>query len=147
MGQSAVLIRDENIKLEDLISGVKQALDNLGYLYNEEPYEGYTILYVRENQEYDDRQLLFYLLEKPRDKYVNYDYQWIKKGVMHVVTVDRFYDREDMLLKFVHAYLDIFPNDFFYDEMELYYTKADIDRIWSMPFDYTWCYKNPSEIE
>lgn len=149
MGQSGHILRENGeADLDKLLAGVKQAADAIGYPYSgEERYPSqssgreYMTINIWEYMDKAARNFLVYLIADTE----NYPYDNLEKGAASIVIVDRFYDREDMLLKFLHAYLEIFPDDLFYAESDWYYTKADIDRIVSMPYNWSWCYMRPSE--
>lgn len=149
MGQSGHILRENGeADLDKLLAGVKQAADAIGYPYSgEERYPSqssgreYMTINIWEYMDKAARNFLVYLIADTE----NYPYDNLEKGAVSIIIVDRFYDREDMLLKFLHAYLEIFPDDLFYAESDWYYTKADIDRIVSMPYNWSWCYMRPSE--
>lgn len=149
MGQSGHILRENGeADLDRLLTGVKQAADAIGYPYSgEQRYPSqssgreYMTINIWEYMDKAARNFLVYLIADTE----NFPYDNLEKGAASIVIVDRFYDCEDMLLKFLHAYLEIFPDDLFYAESDWYYTKADIDRIVSMPYNWSWCYMRPSE--
>ena len=73
-------------------------------------------------------------------------FDWIKKGAClnQIISIEDFNNCEDMLLRFVYEYMKLSPNDIFYDELDWYYTKADIDKIVSNSFNKNWCYILPT---
>lgn len=152
MGQSGIFLKEkQELVLEKLVESVKLALDKTGYLYLCEYESGwaandkyeYYCMSVREDKG-SEKGFLMYLYGKSKDVY-DLEFDWIREGAClnQAVNIEDFYGCEDMLLRFAHEYLKIFPEDIFWDEMDWYYTKADIDYIVCGQYDENWCYMNP----
>lgn len=152
MGQSGHILRENGEPdLDRLLAVVRQAADAIGYpcYVDEGPHsrrsngDDYMTMCIWEYRDKTARSFLVYLFSGINNQY--YDCSRIKIEASSIVVFDRFYDREDMLLRFLQAYLKICPNDLFYAEQGWLYTKADIDRIASMPYHRSWCYRSPLE--
>ena len=148
MGQSGIILKEKkDIIFEEILSNVKKALENAGYHYicdtekgcfKSFEYESNTIC-VQDRQN-PERGYLMYLYGKSEEVYDTM-FDWIKKGAClnQIISIEDFNNCEDMLLRFVYEYMKLSPNDIFYDELDWYYTKADIDKIVSNSFNKNWC--------
>ena len=53
-------------------------------------------------------------------------------------------DSEYSILKILHEYFRIHPDEYFYSEEDWFYTMEDIEKIYEKDDWYHWCYKKPS---
>lgn len=160
MGLSGGFLKEKReIEYPQIMEDVIQIVENIGYIHLCcERYQGtregkfriyyydYFTINILEDEN-SEKEFLMYIFGKEDEKYDS-TFDWIRKGVdlTHVINIEDFSGREDMLLRFAHEYLKKFPNDIFYDELDWYYTKEDIDEIMKRPFDKNWCYKNPKDF-
>lgn len=153
MGIAGMFLRErEKIELYQIVDEVKQIVDAIGYVYKRCLYHEFKSKYESDyftiniyEHEGSERQLLVYIFDKEnRDEY-NSTFDFVKKGagLEQIINFENFSEHEDMLLKFAYEYFKRFPDDFFYDELDWYYTKADIDAIVEKPYDWRWCYRRP----
>lgn len=155
MGLSGIFLkRRQEIDYPQIMEDIIQILNDIGYIYYCEREKG-TIESI--NYEYDcfrvnvwetensEKQWLMYIYGK-EDERLKPTFDWIRKGaeLNRVIIIEDFSRCEDMLLRFAHGYLKRFPEDIFFDELDWYYTKVDIDTIIKKPFDKSWCYKKVS---
>ncbi|MCM1500694.1 MAG: hypothetical protein NC124_19705 [Clostridium sp.] len=154
MGISGVFLKkEEEIDYPQIAEDIIQVLNDIGYSYYCEHRKG---IIKDINREYDhfqinvwetenfEKQWLMYVYGK-EDENLKPTFDWIEKGaeLARVIIIEKFSECEDMLLRFAHGYFKTYPDDFFWDELDWYYTKADIDAIMAEPFDKNWCYKKP----
>lgn len=71
------------------------------------------------------------------------DYVLKDQSLMRTILIEDVSGCSRILLDFLYEYLRLNPEDFFYDELEWYYTYEDIVNIKQKEFDPIWCYKNP----
>lgn len=161
MGLSGIFLkRRQEIEYPQIMEDVIQMVENIGYIHRRcERYQG-TTKGKSEKYEYDydyftiniiesehsEKEFLMYVEGKEDGFEPSFD--WIRQGadLYRIIYIENFQDCEDMLLRFAHEYLNKFPNDIFWDDLNWYYTKEDIDEIMKRPFDKDWCYKNPKDF-
>lgn len=151
MGLSGVFLKKrQEIEFPQIVEEITKMLNRIGYIYRCEYVKSkftnrdYCIITVLEKKN-SEKQFLMYVFEQDEDEDTIFD--WIRKGgcLNQVINIENFHDCEDMLLRFAYEYLNKFPNDIFWDDLDWYYTKADIERIMNRPYDKDWCYKNPKD--
>ena len=54
--------------------------------------------------------------------------------------------REIMILEFLHRYFELYPDDIFWDCDKFFYTKKDIDKLYSKTYDSNWLYISPNSF-
>ena len=150
MGMMGMLLkRKEDIAAEKVWDDVIKALDNAGYVYDYDQSLCQLMVY---EYRYSNKHMEMFLHHREKDS--NWDdgslFEWMGQGdsLFRVVMID-VRENEDMILHFVHEYLKMNPNDFYWGGggLEWYYTKEDIDRIIEKKYDpIMWCYTNPAEI-
>ena len=147
------LKKRQEIEYSKIVEDVIEILDTIGYIHHCEHLKGtfknYNYDYFSINTwKYENREeeLLMYVDGKEDEFEPSFD--WIRQGadLYRIIYIENFHDCEDMLLRFAHEYFKKFPDDIFYDELDWYYTKEDIDEIMKRPFDKDWCYKNPKDF-
>ena len=72
-------------------------------------------------------------------------FDWILKDghLIRAVIIEDFDGCEKILLDFLYEYFNLNPEDYFWDELNWYYTQEDIEKSKQEEFDSDWCYKNP----
>lgn len=91
------------------------------------------------------RQLCFSVYDEPYE-YQTIDFKWDEthNKYFKAMISDDFYENEDLLLRFVHSAISVYPNAKIWTEEDWFYTFEDLDRIVKDPNNTEWCYKKPS---
>lgn len=117
--------------------------------YNSEELLKYSRVYIsdipfRENY---SRPLCFSVYDEPYEyQIVSFKWDGTNNEYFKAVVSDDFDDNEDLLLRFFHAVLKIYPTAKIWVEEEWFYTLEDLDNIINIPYKNDWCYKDPREI-
>lgn len=92
------------------------------------------------------QQMLMYIYNISDDDYLQ-EFDWIEKGknLIQIVNIEDFQGCEKILLDLLYEYFKLNPKDYFWNELDWYYTYDDIARIKKNEFDPTWCYQNPQQ--
>ena len=72
-----------------------------------------------------------------------YNFSYIDSGITRAIDIEDISECEEMILRFLKEYFKYFPNDYFDDEYDWYYTKKDIDEAFKNGDFHEWCYKPP----
>ena len=72
-----------------------------------------------------------------------YNFSYIDSGITRAIDIENISECEEMILRFLKEYFKYFPNDYFDDEYDWYYTKKDIDEAFKNGDFHEWCYKPP----
>lgn len=146
-----VLKKRENVDISCVIRDVKLAAKRaeLEIRVDSELYESWGAgVYTTANiaDTFEDRpnaqQWLMYVYSDDVD-YERFD--MVQKGgkLIRIMNIENFSECEKMLLDFLYEYLKLNPEDYFWDELDWFYTYEDIVKIKQREFDPNWCYKNP----
>ena len=85
-----------------------------------------------------------YILDKPKIEYMaDDDFSWISPNLYVSILIEDLSDNEDSVLKILHEYLQIHPDEYFYTEENWFYNKDDIEKIYESGKWLHWCYKKP----
>jgi hypothetical protein len=85
-----------------------------------------------------------YIFDKPKPEYMeDDDFSWISPNLYVAILIEDLCDSEDSILKILHEYLRIHPDEYFYAEEDWFYTQKDIERIYESKDWFHWCYKKP----
>lgn len=158
MGMSSFLLfkRGESNPANDLLRNLNNICikENLFFDSDEETYnsEG-TLKYIRVYisdmpfRENYSRPLCLSVYGEPYEyQMVSFKWDDTNSEYFKAVVSDDFDDNEDLLLRFSHAILKIYPTAKIWVEEEWFYTLEDLDNITNMPYKNDWCYKDPREI-
>ena len=149
MGVGIILRKKENIDIYKLIHDVKLMAEHAGLkpiidtkLYNNIMEGGvYTTVNIADT--YEDipgaQQLLLDLYS--HDPYIG-EFDWIDKNLMSIIWIENISGCTKILLDFLYEYFKLNPNDYFWDENDLFYTYEDVVKAKQEEFDPDWCYKN-----
>lgn len=74
-----------------------------------------------------------------------YNFSYIDSGITRAIDIEDVSRCEEMILLFLKEYFKYFPNDYFDDDLDWYYTKEDIDRAFKKGDFHEWCYKPPKD--
>ena len=72
-----------------------------------------------------------------------YNFSYIDSGITRAIDIENISECEEMILRFLKEYFKYFPNDYFDDALDWYYTKKDIDEAFKNGDFHEWCYKPP----
>ena len=148
MGVGRILRKNENIDIYKLLHDIKVAAEraDLKPIIDTELYKSmiggvYTTANIANT--YEDipgaQQWLMYIHSKGD---CIGDFDWIGENLMSPIFIEDIYGCTEILLDFLYEYFKLNPNDYFWDENELFYTYEDIVKIKQEEFDPDWCYKN-----
>ena len=90
----------------------------------------------------DDIGFIMYIYSKPHEA-DEYNFSYIDSGITRAIDIEDISECEEMILRFLKEYFKYFPNDYFDDEYDWYYTKKDIDEAFKNGNFHEWCYKPP----
>ena len=74
-----------------------------------------------------------------------YNFSYIDSGITRAIDIEDIFECEEMILRFLKEYFKYFPNDYFDDDLDWYYTKKDIDEAFKNGDFHEWCYKPPKD--
>ena len=74
-----------------------------------------------------------------------YNFSYIDSCITSVIDIEDISECEEMILRFLKEYFKYFPNDYFDDALDWYYTKKDIDEAFKNGDFHEWCYKPPKD--
>lgn len=154
MGLSGMILKEgTTTDIDKLISDVKNAAINAGL----QPRIDSTLYKDRHGDIYSIGNIANIYKDVPEAQqwlmYINSYDDWLNglehplkhKIVMRAVIIEDIGDCRKILLDFLYEYFKINPNDYFFDELDWYYTPEDIARLKQKEFDELWCYKNPND--
>ena len=145
MGLSGMILRKKaDINLKKLKSELFGIFDSLAYdyYYWDEASKGkhYNSISVRKKESsIDDESLIIYMYNT-FDPKESIQFNWIDEELNLVILIESISECEDMVLEILFKYFKFHQDDIFYNEMEWYYTKKDIDEIYLKPSKKDWCY-------
>lgn len=128
---------------------ISYIMDSLGFNYCVDPIAtDSSDFQVGINDPTCNADFCIYILDRPKPEYMkDDDFSWISPNLYVAIQIEDLYDCEDSVLKILHKYFSLHPNEYFYAEESWYYTKENIDRIYESGDWYFWCYKNPSLLK
>lgn len=140
MSVSGILLKKiAFINSERTLKEITNIMDSLGFSYTVDPItsesQGFQL---GVNDSKCNSDFCMYIFEKPEPKYMDDDgFSWISPNLYS----------EDSILKILHEYFQIHPDEYFYTEEDWFYNKKDIEKIYKSGKWYHWCYKNPQKVE
>lgn len=155
---NAFILKDENnINFNGLLAALNTAAEKVGLVitaprlnYNSHKEISYCTLNIGEKQNYDNefRDYLVYVETKSDNDEIN-GWKWLpKKNLCRPIIFECFVGCEDILLKFMKAYLENNPDDYLYFEgYDFYFDIYSIIEISNQEYDNEWCYKKPHIIK
>ena len=140
MGISGMFLRKiTNERLSLIKKEIIDILESLSYNYydwNENlKEENYCSISV----DYNECGFIMYLYELQNSK-ENWHINWIDNNLTEVVIIEDI-KYSEMILEILHKYMQIHPDTIYYTEMDWYYTKEDIDKIYVSNDHIHWKYK------
>jgi len=93
----------------------------------------------------DDIGFVMYIYGKASEA-DEYNFSYIDSGITRTIDIEDVSECEEMILLFLKEYFKYYPNDYFDDEFDWYYTKKDIDDAFKKGDFHEWCYKPPKSF-
>ena len=139
-----ILPKKADINLPTLKSELFGIFDSLAYEYYDwdEVLKGkhYNSISVgKRESSIDDESLIIYIYNT-FDPKESIQFNWIGEKLNLIILIENISECKDMVLEILFEYLKFHPDDIFYNEMEWYYTKRDIDEIYLKLSKKDWCY-------
>ncbi|URZ16569.1 hypothetical protein [Clostridium felsineum] len=100
------------------------------------------------NEEVEQGQSLNFYIDEINESYTDMnEFDWVLKGdkLCKIAFIENVIDNEQIVFKFIHEYLKINPQDYFWVEDDWVYTFEDMEKLSKLPYDECWCYKNPND--
>ena len=155
MGSSGLILKKkENTNIYELIHDVKLAAEKSDLepriqltLYDSKDGGVYTTANIADTYE-DIPEAQQWLMYMYSDDDCLDRFDWVLKdgNLIRAIIIEDIAGCEKILLDFLYEYLKLNPEDYFWNELDWYYTYEDIVKIRSKEFDSIWCYKNPHII-
>ena len=140
MGISGMFLRKiTNERLSLIKKEIIDILESLSYNYYDwnENLKGEN--YCSISVDYNECGFIMYLYELQNSK-ENWHINWIDNNLTEVVIIEDI-KYSEMILEILHKYMQIHPDTIYYTEMDWYYTKEDIDKIYVSNDHIHWKYK------
>lgn len=99
-------------------------------LVDSENFKKSTIIYIDLIE--NDEEMFYY--PKTCKKYYSY------------LFFENVSSRERIIFDFLHRYLELYPDDIFWDCDKFFYTKKDIDKLYSKTYNSNWLYISPDSF-
>ncbi|CAM4440118.1 hypothetical protein [Paenibacillus xylanexedens] len=154
MGMSSFVLfkRGGSTSVSNLLSTIKNICmkEKLFFDNDEETYDSegalkYTRLYISDTpfKENYSRTLSFSVYDEPYEfQTVTYDWDDTQNEYFKAVVSDDFDDNEDLLFKFLFAFLSEFPDARVWIEEDWFYNLDDMKKI-KASYNNDWCYIDP----
>lgn len=128
-----------NERLSLIKKEIIDILESLSYNYYDwnENLKGEN--YCSISVDYNECGFIMYLYELQNSK-ENWHINWIDNNLTEVVIIEDI-KYSEMILEILHKYMQIHPDTIYYTEMDWYYTKEDIDKIYVSNDHIHWKYK------
>jgi len=146
MGISGMFLRKINgEKLPVVKKEIIQILNELHYCYydwkNDEIGEDYCIISVDNGlEENNEKSFVMYLYGLYHAK-ENWKLKWISDNLQCVVDIEDIKYCNEMIIEILYRYMKLHPDTIYYDEMDWFYTKQDIDKNYMCCDHINWKYK------
>lgn len=140
MGISGMFLRKiTNERLSLIKKEIIDILESLSYNYYDwnENLKGEN--YCSISVDYNECGFIMYLYELQNSK-ENWHINWIDNNLTEIVIIEDI-KYSEMILEILHKYMQIHPDTIYYTEMDWYYTKEDIDKIYVSNDNIHWKYK------
>ncbi len=147
MGLSGLILRKKDkMNLEETKDLMVSILERFSYSYSmsEEKHKGRKF-YTCGVSEYQGSEKGFVMyLYGEQDPFDEGQFDFIECDLGNSVYIEDVSGSEDMILKILYEYFKVHPNDYFFDVLDWYYTKKEIDIIYNSDDWEDWPYKNPN---
>ena len=133
----SILRKSEMLSFKETKTITIEILESLKYMVDIMDEDYFTISVNK-----DDIGFVMYIYSKPHEA-DEYNFSYIDSGITRAIDIEDISECEEMILRFLKEYFKYFPNDYFDDEYDWYYTKKDIDEAFKNGNFHEWCYKPP----
>ena len=133
----SILRKSEMLSFKKTKKIAIEILESLKYMVDIMDEDYFTISVNK-----DDIGFIMYIYSKPHEA-DEYNFSYIDSGITRAIDIENISECEEMILRFLKEYFKYFPNDYFDDEYDWYYTKKDIDEAFKNSNFHEWCYKPP----
>lgn len=142
----SVLRKKQFLSFEETKETSIKILSSLGYKikpWNEDlKGKDYCSISVQKNA---DSWFIMYIYRK--DNLADeYNFSHISSDLTRAIDIEDISEVEDMVLNFLKEYFKYYPNDYFDNEYDWYYTKDDIDSAFRNNNYHNWCYESTKNI-
>lgn len=157
MGTSAVILfkSGESIEINKLLLSLNELCNKEGLFHSHDlkkvdekgelKYCEFCISDIPLKDSYD-RQLCFGIADEPNPyKLINFDWDSPEKDYFKTVVSGDFVENEDLLFKFLFAFLNDYPVARVWIEEDWFYTLEDLKKI-RASYDNNWCYISPKDL-
>lgn len=140
MGISGMFLRKiTNERLSLIKKEIIDILESLSYNYYDQNENLKGENYCSISVDYNEYGFIMYLYELQNSK-ENWHINWIDNNLTEVVIIEDI-KYSEMILEILHKYMQIHPDNIYYTEMDWYYTKEDIDKVYNSNDHIHWKYK------
>lgn len=154
MGLSGILLKKRAfVDVKKILKDLEMAAIQVGLEFrigiecekNEDGSYNYLTLNIANTFEEDEsqQQMLIYVYDISSDDYIQEADRVKQENLIEIVNIEDFHGCENILLDFLNEYLKWNQDDYFWSELDWYYTYEDIARIKRNEYDSNWCYKSP----
>ena len=133
----SILRKSEMLSFKKTKKIAIEILESLKYMVDIMDEDYFTISVNK-----DDIGFIMYIYSKPHEA-DEYNFSYIDSGITRAIDIENISECEEMILRFLKEYFKYFPNDYFDDDLDWYYTKKDIDEAFKNGDFHEWCYKPP----
>lgn len=147
MSVSGMILKEVNfINPQKTLREMTGIMSSLGFSYTVDPItndsQGFQLGI---NDPICSSDFCMLIFDKPKIEYMaDDDFSWISPNLYVSILIEDLSDSEESVLKILHEYSRIHPDEYFYAENDWFYTMDDIKRIYESKEWYHWCYKRPS---
>lgn len=152
MGTSGMFLKKTNhFNTHKTLEEIEHILKTLGFRYCVYPVSSNNKeFHLGINDPLCHSDFCMYIFDVPEymnhPKYVKDNtFSWISPDIEVAVLIEDIFDSEESILKILHQYLNIHPDEYFYAEENWFYDKEIIDRIYESNEWYHWCYRKPEK--
>lgn len=139
---SFFLQKKDTLNLDRQVSTLLTVFQSLHYSYHIWSSDNcYCSISI--NEESTNKGLVLHIYGTP-NPLVEGEYDWIAPNLEPTLLFEDITLREDMVLNVLSNYIQKYPDGVFYNEMEWFYTKEDIERIQCKAAQ-DWCYLKPED--
>ncbi len=135
----SILRKSEILSFKETKTITIEILESLKYMVDIMDEDYFTISVNK-----DDIGFVMYIYSKPHEA-DEYNFSYIDSGITRAIDIEDISECEEMILRFLKEYFKYFPNDYFDDALDWYYTKKDIDEAFKNGDFHEWCYKPPKD--
>ena len=146
MGTSGMFLRKVALfNPQNTLREITKIMDTLGFKYCVNSISSESSgFHLGVNDPKCNSNFCMYIFERPKPKYMEDDvFSWVSPNLYVSILIEDLSDSEDSVLKILHEYLQIHPDEYFYAEENWFYNKDNIEKIHESGKWFHWCYKKP----